>query len=912
MATNFINGISWFTSLTFNITYRDGSTETIELPAPNVRNSIQFSRVYTGSPLFRDMNNRLRKGSRFERAAFTLEYSSNYIEKNKLLASDFIEVEFNGVNPPFTNTLFRFEENMIRKSWFASSPRTQDGDNFLDKNPIPDGDNSFSFLSVHLFTEDEGNNPPGWPWQFEWPYEGSPDPGLEWPFPWPPDGSPYPPVDPPDWYWPPNGDPNMPYVPVGNYLVLSRVVTDNSPEINQTNQIVSATYDENGVNDEEIDEFPSINDLPDVGEQLFIHPNGTYYRVFEDRITAYNPDHTEVNTYEYNTIASFTTPKITIATDFSIFIYEDDNSTTFIQPVRMNWDLTPHPTEMEEYVDANGIQALNCLATNNHFIVLGIRVGGGSEIISCLFRWNLIDGNFDGAHDVENPDGSPFIATTFTQYHGNSFSISMYGDGNIISVCNFTDLIAGEVTSYIVIIDPFDENMEASLVDSFSLGDDFTGNVFISTALNGEIVIASSLHDYGIKRLDPEDGSTININSYDEIMENESITSLISFDFHPAGFCIALFTFPPSSLINNWDEFDPTRLFCIDLLNDEIIWGVYGWGFQNESFNVDPTNNWIENEDYTNFPLSSGFYSGQFSNGLSFLSNGDSLMGGTLTPSSLNPSPYPSFDHPSFTSESLVINTDNIDLKRMALAEGDISIEDVEISVISNTELNDLVYNSGYEVRNVSFYDFVFGGRVEIIVKLFNKNSIETTDVFSVTNIINQNYRSDVVFNGSESRFELDPLQPHTPPIDSNVNGHVFNWDGSLDPDDIEGPQLSGNFKIKARKTGNGYDFKFWESSSEEPEEYQYNVVVNFGSGNEYFLGVQTIITANMIQENENFPDPDTIDPPVQVDRSGVPFNELSSFINFDTLTYPTDLKRIRSSKISYTNWQLFYLYFNP
>ena len=169
---------SWLRSIDLIIYKKDGTDEELTISAPNGRAPIFFSEVYTGSPIFRDAGRSWRKGSRFSRAKFVLNYQSNYIPKNKLLESEFIEVKFNGINPPFLNRIFRFENTSVKKHWMASTPLTQDGSTIEDANPIPDGSASFEFLSVGFFQRSSYYDDYYDPYDYPDP-DPDPDPQLE-------------------------------------------------------------------------------------------------------------------------------------------------------------------------------------------------------------------------------------------------------------------------------------------------------------------------------------------------------------------------------------------------------------------------------------------------------------------------------------------------------------------------------------------------------------------------------------------------------------------------------------------------------------------------------------------------------------------------------------------------------------
>lgn len=144
--------IYYMDDLECTLHYVDGSSEDFIIEAPSGDGMFKIILEPLGEHIYRDKNNRHRKGSMDYRIRLSFDYSSHMMKLNKLFASDYIDFDFGSIIVPFTNRDFKFDSDTITKKWFAGIPLTADDITMERSNPYPSGDFQAEFISIEPWT----------------------------------------------------------------------------------------------------------------------------------------------------------------------------------------------------------------------------------------------------------------------------------------------------------------------------------------------------------------------------------------------------------------------------------------------------------------------------------------------------------------------------------------------------------------------------------------------------------------------------------------------------------------------------------------------------------------------------------------------------------------------------------------
>lgn len=137
------------------IYYKNGLSENYQLQYPNGSNGIEFGLADVGEHIYRDLDKNLRKGTALKRVKLTMKYSSHRINLFKLLSSESVEFDLSIFTIPFSNTIFKFDDTSVKKTWFANLPLTLNDPDVLadyeNLNPVPAGEITLRFISVEPY-----------------------------------------------------------------------------------------------------------------------------------------------------------------------------------------------------------------------------------------------------------------------------------------------------------------------------------------------------------------------------------------------------------------------------------------------------------------------------------------------------------------------------------------------------------------------------------------------------------------------------------------------------------------------------------------------------------------------------------------------------------------------------------------
>lgn len=144
--------IVYLHDLQCRVYYADGTNEPFVIQAPNGDEPFSVRIAPIGESLYRDKNRNYRRGSREYRVYLIFDYSNHYMDLNKLFASMNIDINFDTLTLPFTNTKFKFNKESVTKNWFASVPVTSTWYTKEGANPYPSGETDLEFVSVETWS----------------------------------------------------------------------------------------------------------------------------------------------------------------------------------------------------------------------------------------------------------------------------------------------------------------------------------------------------------------------------------------------------------------------------------------------------------------------------------------------------------------------------------------------------------------------------------------------------------------------------------------------------------------------------------------------------------------------------------------------------------------------------------------